>query len=130
MICIETSHYVCFVHWEKQWIFFDSMANRVCKLGWCCCHCTSSHHHFFFSLQLTRLIYLGLWIAPRTSMSGCTLVMIIRDFWTPHLVSFLNMSEDLLKISICVCISTLMLECMDKVVRSCILIDNKTNFVV
>ena len=32
VICIETSHYVCFVHWEKQWIFFDSMANRVCKL--------------------------------------------------------------------------------------------------
>ena len=32
VICIETSHYVCFVHWEKRWIFFDSMANRVCKL--------------------------------------------------------------------------------------------------
>ena len=72
--------------------------------------------NFFFSLQLTRLIYLGLWIAPKTSMSGCTLVMIIRDFWTPHPVSYLNMSEDLLKTCICVCISTLMLECMNKVV--------------
>ena len=39
VICMETSHYVCFVHWEKRWIFFDSMANRVCKLD---CHCTAS----------------------------------------------------------------------------------------
>ena len=39
VICIETSHYVCFVHWEKRWIFFDSMADRVCKLD---CHCMTS----------------------------------------------------------------------------------------
>ena len=32
VICIETSHYVCFARQEKRWIFFDSMANRVCKL--------------------------------------------------------------------------------------------------
>lgn len=31
VICIETSHYVCFTRKENQWIFFDSMANRVCK---------------------------------------------------------------------------------------------------
>ena len=31
VICIETSHYVCFTRAEDQWILFDSMANRVCK---------------------------------------------------------------------------------------------------
>jgi hypothetical protein len=39
VICIETSHYVCFTKEPSEdpnkphkWIFFDSMANRVCKL--------------------------------------------------------------------------------------------------
>ena len=33
VICIETSHYVCFTRDSNTgtWIFFDSMANRVCK---------------------------------------------------------------------------------------------------
>ena len=31
VICIETSHYVCFTRFEDKWLFFDSMANRVCK---------------------------------------------------------------------------------------------------
>ena len=35
VICIETSHHVCFTRqpdaWHRKWIFFDSMANRVCK---------------------------------------------------------------------------------------------------
>ena len=38
VICIETSHYVCFTKEPSddpskppRWIFFDSMANRVCK---------------------------------------------------------------------------------------------------
>ena len=38
VICIETSHYVCFTkeltddpNKPPRWIFFDSMANRVCK---------------------------------------------------------------------------------------------------
>ena len=35
VICIETSHYVCFTrsvaHGQNKWIFFDSMADRVCK---------------------------------------------------------------------------------------------------
>ena len=33
VICIETSHYVCFTRDlnTETWIFFDSMANRVCK---------------------------------------------------------------------------------------------------
>ena len=31
VICIETSHYVCFTRSEDRWVFFDSMANRVCK---------------------------------------------------------------------------------------------------
>ena len=33
VICIETSHYVCFTRVDQQWIFFDSMANRVCKFN-------------------------------------------------------------------------------------------------
>ena len=32
VICIETSHYVCFAHPDDgRWIFMDSMADRVCK---------------------------------------------------------------------------------------------------
>ncbi len=36
VICIETSHYVCFTRdprdeIEKKWIFFDSMADRQCE---------------------------------------------------------------------------------------------------
>ena len=33
VICIETSHYVCFTRQENKWIFFDSMASRVCKFS-------------------------------------------------------------------------------------------------
>lgn len=30
VLCIETSHYVCFTRdSEERWLFFDSMANRV-----------------------------------------------------------------------------------------------------
>ena len=43
VICIETSHYVCFTKEPSddprkppKWIFFDSMANRVCKLCGAC----------------------------------------------------------------------------------------------
>ena len=33
VLCIETSHYVCFTRdVEGRWLFFDSMANRVCEL--------------------------------------------------------------------------------------------------
>ena len=32
VICIETSHYVCFTRDMKgRWIFSDSMANRLCE---------------------------------------------------------------------------------------------------
>ena len=31
VICIETSHYVCFTRTDEKWLFHDSMANRVCK---------------------------------------------------------------------------------------------------
>ena len=37
VICIETSHYVCFTRdprdmdEEKRWIFHDSMADRLCE---------------------------------------------------------------------------------------------------
>ena len=32
VICIETNHYVCFVHWEKQWIFLE--CRPPCGLEW------------------------------------------------------------------------------------------------
>ena len=33
VLCIETSHYVCFTRepGEDRWLFFDSMADRVCE---------------------------------------------------------------------------------------------------
>ena len=34
VVCIETSHYVCFTRTNKdKWLFHDSMANRLCKLN-------------------------------------------------------------------------------------------------
>ena len=32
VICIETSHYVCYTRSQNRWLFHDSMANRLCKL--------------------------------------------------------------------------------------------------
>ena len=33
VLCIETSHYVCFSRdSDGRWLFFDSMADRVCEL--------------------------------------------------------------------------------------------------
>lgn len=29
VICIETSHYVCFTRADEKWVFMDSMADRV-----------------------------------------------------------------------------------------------------
>ena len=32
VLCIETSHYVCFSRDnEGRWLFFDSMADRICE---------------------------------------------------------------------------------------------------
>ena len=33
VLCIETSHYVCFTRepGEDRWLFFDSMADRICE---------------------------------------------------------------------------------------------------
>ena len=31
VVCIETSHYICFTRSDDRWVFFDSMANRVSK---------------------------------------------------------------------------------------------------
>ena len=32
VICIETSHYVCYTRTtNNRWLFHDSMANRICK---------------------------------------------------------------------------------------------------
>ena len=36
VICVETSHYVCFTRSEDRWIFFDSMAYRVSKFWYLC----------------------------------------------------------------------------------------------
>ena len=34
VLCIETSHYVCFTQDpDGRWLFFDSMANRLCELN-------------------------------------------------------------------------------------------------
>jgi len=32
VLCIETSHYVCFTKTDDHWLFFDSMFDRKCKL--------------------------------------------------------------------------------------------------
>ena len=32
VICIETSHYVCYTRSGDKWLFHDSMANRLCKI--------------------------------------------------------------------------------------------------
>ena len=32
VLCIENSHYVCFTRNDNQWLFFDSMFDRKCKL--------------------------------------------------------------------------------------------------
>ena len=29
VICIETSHYVCFIRCDDRWLFHDSMADRI-----------------------------------------------------------------------------------------------------
>ena len=33
VICIETSHYVCYTRSGDKWLFHDSMANRLCKIN-------------------------------------------------------------------------------------------------
>ena len=33
VICIETSHYVCYTKSGDKWLFHDSMANRLCKIN-------------------------------------------------------------------------------------------------
>ena len=40
VICIETSHYVCFTRSGDRWLFHDSMADRVCKFI-----CSNSHRN-------------------------------------------------------------------------------------
>ena len=32
VICIETSHYVCYTRSGDKWLFHDSMANRLCEI--------------------------------------------------------------------------------------------------
>ena len=50
VICIETSHYVCFSRSEDQWIFFDSMANRVCE----CMNCLLYHEFHLRGIHLEQ----------------------------------------------------------------------------
>ena len=82
VICIETSHYVCFTRADDEWwIFLDSMAYRVCeslvnmKLNSLYHHCHSSDPLLTSpcSLQMTSTTYRGEWTALVCSMSGCTL---------------------------------------------------------
>ena len=46
VICIETSHYVCFTRAEKRWLFFDSMANRTGMLHSIMKDCNNNLHGF------------------------------------------------------------------------------------
>lgn len=51
VLCIQTSHYVCFVKYgldPHSWLFFDSMADRYGKID-----------GFFFSLLFFAVVYDG-----------------------------------------------------------------------
>ena len=50
VICIETSHYVCFTRdSEGHWVFSDSMANRLCKCA------LQQHTHTTSTTELSSL---------------------------------------------------------------------------
>ena len=55
VICIETSHYVCFTRdTEGRWLLFDSMANRLCE---CLEHSVSAPAR---TIGLMTLLFLSL----------------------------------------------------------------------
>ena len=47
VICIETSHYVCYTRSGDKWLFHDSMADRLCKIN----HTISLLVYYFLSIQ-------------------------------------------------------------------------------
>jgi ubiquitin thioesterase CYLD len=51
VLCIETSHYVCFTRSEDKWIFMDSMADRVddCYNIPSCVDCTEELEGWVYS---------------------------------------------------------------------------------
>ena len=63
VICIETSHYVCFTRdprddTERKWIFFDSMADRQCEFELQAFTSISSFiNSFFFYTQMTHTTF-------------------------------------------------------------------------
>ena len=67
VLCIETSHYVCFSRdSEGRWLFFDSMANRVRELT-----LTNKPLIDPLSHQMTSSTFPEEWTAQLCSMSGC-----------------------------------------------------------
>ena len=52
VICIETSHYVCFTRCEDRWLFHDSMADRIGKHNVTCEYKTLCE----MSLSLTQTL--------------------------------------------------------------------------
>ena len=65
VICIETSHYVCFTRCEKRWLFHDSMADRMCKckyvytgiyVHYVMSRCTLQQRHIMVVILFVRLL--------------------------------------------------------------------------
>ncbi len=111
VICIETSHYVCFTRdprddFEKKWIFFDSMADRQCESAFtnivtCLC------------VQMTRTTFHGSLTALVSWMSGCTVMLEAGISFSVHSQeSYQSWSEGSLKMSTCVSMFSLMSPCM------------------
>ena len=68
VLCIETSHYVCFSRdSEGRWLFFDSMADRLCELP-----LTNEPLITSLSHQMTSTTYPEGWSALPSSTSGYT----------------------------------------------------------
>ena len=70
VLCIETSHYVCFSRdSEGRWLFFDSLADRLCELPLTNEPLITSPS---LSHQMTSTTYPEGWSARPSSTSGCT----------------------------------------------------------
>ena len=52
VICIETSHYVCYTRSGDKWLFHDSMANRLCKIA-----TYTAAYIIFVIVQMTCIIF-------------------------------------------------------------------------
>ena len=58
VICIETSHYVCFTRCEDRWLFHDSMADRICKHN-VTCECKTLQSKNLIVLHLVFFVFLS-----------------------------------------------------------------------